>query len=144
MKLYLMTLLVLSSFLTYKAQGIKTGRVDLSASNRQDIVKILPMKGSVQLDDLLLAKKAKFSSGLNRKLMTQIPSSSTTTSDSENQKNKHDPKPQVKSTHDHELVEKEDSLLENSKTKDVNADPDVTDIGEMDYTPARKKSPIHN
>ncbi|KAI3803036.1 hypothetical protein L1987_31184 [Smallanthus sonchifolius] len=148
MKLYLLTLLVLSSFLTYKAQGIRPGKVALSARNHQDIIKISSVKGSVQ-DDQLLAKSAKVSSGLNRKLMTKITPSSTITSNLENQKNKHDPKPEDKSTH--QLVGKEEtpnSLPENSKhsKKDVITEqyPDVTDIAEMDYTPARKKSPIHN
>ncbi|KAI7728556.1 hypothetical protein M8C21_001074 [Ambrosia artemisiifolia] len=149
MKLYVMILLVLSSFLTYKAQGVRPGKVVLSASNNQDIIKIsLLTKGSVQ-EDQLLAKSAKFSSGINRKLMTKFTSASPTTIDSQDQKNKHDPKLQVKSTH--QIAGKEhasNSSPENAKhwKKDVSSEQyqDVTDIAEMDYTPARKKSPIHN
>ncbi|KAF5788257.1 putative Root meristem growth factor 9 [Helianthus annuus] len=108
MKLSLMIFLVVSSFLTYKAQGI------------------------------------------NRKLMTEATSASPKTIDPQDQKNKHDPKLQVKSTH--QLARKEEasnSSPENAKNSKkvviTEQYPDViTDIAEMDYTPARKKSPIHN
>ncbi|KAK1417214.1 hypothetical protein QVD17_26338 [Tagetes erecta] len=104
MKLYLLTLLVFSSFLTYKAQGI------------------------------------------NRKLlMTQVISSSPTIIDNnDSEKVKHDPSPEVITTR--QLVEK-DGNSEDRKQKDVISTAqyeEATDITEMDYTPARKKAPIHN
>ncbi|KAK9078792.1 hypothetical protein SSX86_002850 [Deinandra increscens subsp. villosa] len=146
---YLMALLVLSSFLPYITQGIRLGKVALSASNNnQDILKIssTAVKESVQHDQLL-AKSDIFSSGIKRNLMTKITSFLTTTNDSENQKSEHDPKPQViKSTH--QLAGKKEetssnSSLQNSKHR-VITEQYYSDIAEMDYTPARKKSPIHN
>ncbi|MFS7981972.1 hypothetical protein Hanom_Chr10g00957281 [Helianthus anomalus] len=62
--------------------------------------------------------------------MTEATSASPKTIDPQDQKNKHDPKLQVKSTH--QLARKEEAS---------NSSPE---IAEMDYTPARKKSPIHN
>ncbi|KAM0020615.1 hypothetical protein Hdeb2414_s0025g00669061 [Helianthus debilis subsp. tardiflorus] len=62
MKFYLMNLLVLLVFLTYKAQGIRLGKLALSSTNHQDIFKISLVKGRIE-DDQLLAKSAQFSSG---------------------------------------------------------------------------------
>ncbi|KAJ0724335.1 hypothetical protein HanPI659440_Chr12g0446611 [Helianthus annuus] len=62
MKFYLMNLLVLLVFLTYKAQGIRLRKLALSSTNHQDIFKISLVKGSIE-DDQLLAKSAQFSSG---------------------------------------------------------------------------------
>ncbi|KAK1413993.1 hypothetical protein QVD17_29730 [Tagetes erecta] len=147
MKLFLLNLLVLSIFLTYKAQGTRHGKVSVLATNS---LQISSLKGSIQ-DDQLLAKSAQLSIGINRKLMTQTSySDHTTTLFSKNQKNKHDPKPELKSTH--QLVTKEEtsesSSTENSKQwkKEVVDEqyPHVINIDDMDYTPARKKAPIHN
>ncbi|KAJ9558010.1 hypothetical protein OSB04_012624 [Centaurea solstitialis] len=152
MKLYLMfTILVLSSLLTYKAQGIRLGKVTLSPSNHQDIIKIPLVKGSSQ-DDQPLAKTAEISLGTNRKLMTKIISSKTTTTiTKKNGGNKHDLEPEVRSTNG--LVGKEETSssfksLEYSKHRKTEVItehyPDDIDIAGMDYTQARKKSPVHN
>ncbi|XP_076956963.1 uncharacterized protein LOC143632292 [Bidens hawaiensis] len=123
MKFYLMNLFVLSIFLTYKAQGIRLGKVDISTINHQDIFKISIVKESIQ-DDQMLVKSAQVSSGINRKLMTKTTSSVTIS-----EKNKHDLKPEVQHW-------KKDVISEQH--------PDVMNIDDEDYTPARKKSPIHN
>ncbi|KAI3714921.1 hypothetical protein L6452_21883 [Arctium lappa] len=152
MKLYQMfTVLVLSSLLTYKAQGIRLGKVTLSPRNHEDIIKISLVKGINQADQSLAKTTTEISSGTNRKLMTKITSSKTTTTITEKiDGNKHDPEPEVQSTHG--LVGKQETSsfnsLENSKhwKTEVSTEqyPDDIDIAGMDYTPARKKSPVHN
>ncbi|KVH93733.1 hypothetical protein Ccrd_004215 [Cynara cardunculus var. scolymus] len=190
MKIYLMfTILVLSSLLTYKAQGIRLGKVTLSPSNHEDIVKISLVKGSSE-DGQSLVQTAEISSGntikkrrlsckaatknshdghclpkihedyygprhhpprTNRKLMTKIISSKTTTIiTKKSDEYKHDPEAEVQSTHG--LIGKEETSsfnsLQNSKHWKTEVStkhyPYDIDIAGMDYTPARKKSPVHN
>ncbi|XP_024979980.1 uncharacterized protein LOC112516949 isoform X2 [Cynara cardunculus var. scolymus] len=150
MKIYLMfTILVLSSLLTYKAQGIRLGKVTLSPSNHEDIVKISLVKGSSE-DGQSLVQTAEISSGTNRKLMTKIISSKTTTIITKSDEYKHDPEAEVQSTHG--LIGKEETSsfnsLQNSKHWKTEVStkhyPYDIDIAGMDYTPARKKSPVHN
>ncbi|PWA88233.1 hypothetical protein CTI12_AA122170 [Artemisia annua] len=100
MKFYLMTLLVLSSLLAYEVQGIRLGKVALSATNHQDTIKV----------------------------------------------GKHDSKPVT-----HGLAGKEETshsspeYSKHLKKEVINEQyPDVIDIAGMDYTPTRKKAPIHN
>ncbi|PWA77465.1 hypothetical protein CTI12_AA224610 [Artemisia annua] len=101
MKFYLMTLLVLSSLLAYEVQGIRLGKVALSARNHQDGTKV----------------------------------------------GKHDSKPVT-----HGLAGKDKTSQNSSpeyskhwKKEVINEQyPDVIDIAGMDYTPTRKKAPIHN
>ncbi|KAJ9557944.1 hypothetical protein OSB04_012558 [Centaurea solstitialis] len=87
---------------------------------------------------------------INRKLMTKIASSDTTNTNSENDENKNELKPEIKST-DASISDGDNFFFnlssENSKNaKEVANEPhpNETDLAEMDYTPARKKSPIHN
>lgn len=146
------TVLVLPSLLTYKAQGIRLGKVTSSPSNHEDITKISVVKGSSKGDPSLAKTTAEISSGTIRKLMTKIISSKTTTTITEkNDGNKHDPEPEVQSTHGLVGNKEETSSfnsLENSKhwKTEVSTEhyPDDIDIAGMDYTPARKKSPVHN
>ncbi|MFS7991399.1 putative Root meristem growth factor 9 [Helianthus anomalus] len=65
-----------------------------------------------------------------------------------NEENRNDPKSEIKSAHgpiaykDNFMV---NSLPENLQhEKDVSNEPNPSDIDIVDYTPARKKSPIHN
>ncbi|XP_071717568.1 uncharacterized protein [Rutidosis leptorrhynchoides] len=134
MKLHLFfNILVLTSLLDFKTQGIR-------------LIKTSSLEKSSQ-DDHLLTKAAEISSGITRKLMTKVTSSSssTTTTISKNLKkdeNKHDSKPEVKTTHS--SFSSENSKLKKNEFISEQYDQDVIDIAEMDYTPARKKSPIHN
>ncbi|XP_071742213.1 uncharacterized protein [Rutidosis leptorrhynchoides] len=132
MKLHLfLTILVLASLLAFKAQGIR-------------LIKTSTLEKSSQ-DDHLLAKAAEISSGNNRKLMTKVTSSSATTAISKNLKkdgNKNDPKPELKSSDHSNIISSENSKFRKEFMSEQYAD--VIDIAEMDYTPARKKSPIHN
>ncbi|XP_024980654.1 uncharacterized protein LOC112517452 [Cynara cardunculus var. scolymus] len=153
MKFHVMFIVfLLLSLHNFEAQGMRLGKVSLSISNHQELIKISSIGGSNQ-DHELLAKTVELSSGINRKLMTKIASSGTTTTISKNHKNdgnKNDPKPRIKSTRG--SVSDEENFFfnlssENSKNgKDVANEPypNDTDITGMDYTPARKKSPIHN
>ncbi|KAL7587355.1 uncharacterized protein LOC111908361 [Lactuca sativa] len=91
--------------------------------------------------------------GINRKLMTETISTSTTTSAStitykkhNNEENKgHDLKLGNKSTEDNLAVNLSSKHLKYGKTE---ANPpgyaDIVDLAGMDYSPARRKPPIHN
>nr|GEV83383.1 retrovirus-related Pol polyprotein from transposon TNT 1-94 [Tanacetum cinerariifolium] len=89
-----------SLLLTYEVQGIRLGKVGLSARNHQDTVKV-GKHDSKSVPHGLVGKGE--------------------TSNSSTEYSKHWKKEVISEQH-----------------------PDVIDIAEMDYTPARKKSPIHN
>ncbi|KAI3714923.1 hypothetical protein L6452_21885 [Arctium lappa] len=154
MKFYLMFIVFLLSLSLYnfEAQGIRLGKVTSSVGSHQEIIKISSINRSNQ-DHGSLAKTVELSSGINRKLMTKIASSGTTNTISENHKNdgnKNDLKPEIKSTHgpvSDEATFFFNLSMEDSKNgKEVANEPypNDADIAGMDYTPARKKSPIHN
>ncbi|KAK1418440.1 hypothetical protein QVD17_27585 [Tagetes erecta] len=137
-------LLVLSIFL-YEAQGIRLQKLSIRASNNQEI--ITKSSSSNQDEEDGSAVATTLSSGINRKLMTKIISSSfTTTNDKNNDK---DPNTVLKFTR--ELVEKEKSVstaMVSSKHENTEVVseryPDIIDITGMDYSPAKRKPPIHN
>ncbi|KAI7725568.1 hypothetical protein M8C21_009850 [Ambrosia artemisiifolia] len=136
------TLLFISIFL-YEAQGIRLEKLRIPASNHQELI----TKSSSSNQDDRSAMATKLSSGKTRKLMIKVISSGFTTTNDKNYKK--DPKTNLKFAR--ELVEKEETFsttLESSKhakTEDVSKRyPDVIDITGMDYSPAKRKPPIHN
>ncbi|GJT06935.1 retrovirus-related pol polyprotein from transposon TNT 1-94 [Tanacetum coccineum] len=86
--------------LTYEVQGIRLGKIGLSATNHQDTIKV-GKHDSKSVTRGLLGKGE--------------------TSNSSKEYSKHWKKEVINEQY-----------------------PDVIDIAGMDYTPARKKSPIHN
>ncbi|KAD6454469.1 hypothetical protein E3N88_09175 [Mikania micrantha] len=133
--------LILSIFL-YEAQGIRVEKLNIPASNHQE----LTIKSSLgNLDDGSVMA-TKLSSGINRKLMTQLKPCSSTTANNKNYEK--DLTAAIKFTR--ELVEKKDmfstTLPLKHETTEVAPEPftDVVDITGMDYSPAKRKPPIHN
>ncbi|XP_076894286.1 uncharacterized protein LOC143546510 [Bidens hawaiensis] len=139
------SLLVFSIFI-YEAQGIRLEKLSIPTSNHQ---KLITKSSSSNQDDDGSAMATKFSSGIiNRKLKAKMASSSfTTTNDKINYEK--DPKTALKFAR--ELVEKEETFSttlvssKHEKTEVVSERyPDVIDITGMDYSPAKRKPPIHN
>ncbi|PWA75306.1 hypothetical protein CTI12_AA243840 [Artemisia annua] len=143
MKTSVLFILLALSIVLVKAQGIRPEKLGTtSARNHQELV---TKRSSSDQGEEYSSLATELSSGINRKLMTKIvPSSSTTI-------NKKDPGLDQKFTHG--LVGKEELFhttwisdnSEDGRTEIVSKRyTDVTDITTMDYTPAKKKPPIHN
>ncbi|XP_040995789.1 uncharacterized protein LOC121241983 [Juglans microcarpa x Juglans regia] len=104
---------------------------------------------------MILCKDGHCSSGKNRKLITTTTSTITTTSKNEKSGqdyyyNKADPMPKGQSGSG-EHGEKQTFMVSGKPTSDEHREstalehfPDNTDIVDMDYSPAKRKPPIHN
>ncbi|KAJ0706093.1 putative Root meristem growth factor 9 [Helianthus annuus] len=143
MKPSLMFTLLLLSFFLYEAQGISLEKLSIPTSNHQELI----TKSSSSNQDDASGMATKLPSGINRKLMTKMTSSSFTTKNDKDYKK--DPKIDLKFAR--ELVEMEETFsttLAPSKQAKTEVDteryPDVIDITGMDYSPAKRKPPIHN
>ncbi|CAK9159005.1 unnamed protein product [Ilex paraguariensis] len=122
----LVSLLLLSSLL-HEAQGIRLEKGSLAAGQQQMIHEVgltTKIKGVVEEVDLC---KDGHCSGMIRKLMSKTTSISSTTTNSKN----------------HKKEGKEENLSINSSPVSERY-PDTLDIAGMDYSPARRKPPIHN
>ncbi|XP_011020257.1 PREDICTED: uncharacterized protein LOC105122695 isoform X2 [Populus euphratica] len=148
--------LLLLSFLLQQAQGIRLekGFKQVGAQKVQaerSPLKELSNDGGV-LGEAILCKEGQCT-GMNRKLIavTTTTSSSATITISKNEKNgenKADPISKGRSTNG-EIVGENEKLSVNSSpnsehrvTKDHHEE--ITYLTEMDYSPARRKPPIHN
>ncbi|KAJ6741893.1 hypothetical protein OIU85_016022 [Salix viminalis] len=149
------SLLVLS-FLLQQAQGIRLekGFKQVGADQKVQAEEITPLKeksndGRV-LGEAVLCKEG-HCTGMNRKLIavTTSTSSSPTITTSKNEKNgenKADPISKGRST----IVGEHEKLPVNSSPKSEHQvltkdhDEETMDLTEMDYSPARRKPPIHN
>ncbi|KAG5242744.1 hypothetical protein OIU76_010347 [Salix suchowensis] len=149
------SLLVLS-FLLQQAQGIRLekGFKQVGADQKVQAEEITPLKeksnvGGV-LGEAVLCKEGQCT-GMNRKLIavTTSTSSSPTITTSKNEKNgenKADPISKGRST----IVGEHEKLSVNSSPKSehqvLTKDhyEETMDLTEMDYSPARRKPPIHN
>ncbi|XVE63613.1 hypothetical protein DITRI_Ditri07aG0033600 [Diplodiscus trichospermus] len=99
-------------------------------------------------DQVILCKEG-HCTGKGRKLFTaSTPTSTTTSKSEENGENKANPTPKVKSGNQ-ENGEKQEKFPVDSPTTSEHQEvqeqyADIMDIAEMDYSPARRKPPIHN
>ncbi|KAI7738968.1 hypothetical protein M8C21_018835 [Ambrosia artemisiifolia] len=78
--------------------------------------------------------------GINRKLMTKAISSASTPKNYMNGGNKGNPQAEIESTRENFTVR---SSSKHSKVVPPHYQ-DVIDLAGMDYSPARRKTPIHN
>nr|XP_043628420.1 uncharacterized protein LOC122599883 [Erigeron canadensis] len=137
------SLLLLSIFF-YEAQGIRLKELSTSASYNQESI----TKSSWESKDDGSAVTSVVSSGRNRKLMTKTISSSPTTINEKNDQ-------KANKSFAHEALTKEGIISpttlvpKNSKHEKIEVSselsPDaINDIAGMDYSPAKRKPPIHN
>ncbi|GKE16327.1 hypothetical protein Tco_1423904, partial [Tanacetum coccineum] len=126
---------------------IRLEKLGASARNHQELVTKSTLSSDQGNEYSALATE--LSSGINRKLMTKLVPSSSTTTNNKNYKN--DPRLDRKLTHGHlgkEELFHTTSVSGNSKDKrtEIVSEryPDVVDITEMDYSRPKKKPPIHN
>nr|XP_043627046.1 uncharacterized protein LOC122598517 [Erigeron canadensis] len=151
MKFHLMFILfLLSNLHNYEAEGIRLGRVVLSSSNHQAMItKSSSIEASNQDRDLI-TKTDELPSGINRKLITNVTSSNIPKNYKNDDGNKYDPKPDIKSSLG--PVGNGDDFLfnlspENWKLGEEGAEeqgPDNIHIGVMDYSAPKSKPPSHN
>ncbi|KVH94374.1 hypothetical protein Ccrd_003559 [Cynara cardunculus var. scolymus] len=130
--------------------GIRLEKWSPSASNHQEFI----TKSSSSINGekgLTMATDQVSPAGINRKLMTKTIASSSTTTNYNKTYKIHDPKSDVKFTHgqvENEEVFSTTSTPENSKHRNTQIVSeqylDVIDITGMDYSPAKRKPPIHN
>ncbi|KAI5583966.1 hypothetical protein BDE02_06G051000 [Populus trichocarpa] len=156
MRLSVVVSLLLLSFLLQQAQGIRLEKGFKQVGAQKVQAEKSPSKeksndGGV-LGEAILCKEGQCT-GMNRKLIavTTTTSSSTTITISKNEKNgenKADHISKGRSTNG-EIVGENEKLSVNSSpnsehrvTKDHNEE--IMDLTEMDYSPARRKPPIHN
>ncbi|KAI3701533.1 hypothetical protein L6452_26692 [Arctium lappa] len=146
---FMLILLLLSMFL-YQPQGIRLENLSLSASNHQ---KFIPKSSSSINGDegLAMATDQVSPAGINRKLMTKTIGSTSTPTNNKNYKIDHDLKSEVKFTRgqlENEVFFSTTVAPENPKRKNKQVVSeeysDVIDITGMDYSPAKRKPPIHN
>ncbi|KAK4369887.1 hypothetical protein RND71_009362 [Anisodus tanguticus] len=144
MKQFLLLLVLLLSTLVHEAQArnIPMSKLENALKERSD-------GGSGEVN--ILCKDDHCSSGRNRKLMTKTTSTSSpiTTTSTKNIKNEGN-----KAHHDNTILKGQSGTSENfsvnsspenghRKTSSEHY-PDVLDLAGMDYSPAKRKPPIHN
>ncbi|TKY54762.1 hypothetical protein E2542_SST19174 [Spatholobus suberectus] len=142
---FVVSLLILSLLLA-KAQGIRLGKVSLAVQQQKqhDEENTLLKRNNTAAEEAVLCKGNECTAAgkiKNRKLVTT--SVSTTQSLSENVKNEENKAhPSVNGN-----TRNVNTLsTSNSKHKDVPEEHyrDLVEIAEMDYSPAKRKPPIHN
>ncbi|XP_023734386.1 uncharacterized protein LOC111882265 [Lactuca sativa] len=135
--------LFLLSIILYQAQGIRFKTSLISSSNHQELI----TKTTLSIEDDESARASNLSPGIDRKLMAKILSSDRHSTNSKNYK----PQSDLKFTH--RRLGKDEKFSTTSvpvsskhgKTEIVSEPyPDVVDITGMDYSPAKRKPPIHN
>ncbi|XP_057968307.1 uncharacterized protein LOC131157888 [Malania oleifera] len=147
----LVSLLVLSLVLS-GAQGIRLEKGLVSAGHQKIHEKTTAVTKTINTDTAegFIPCKEEHCSGKNRKLEAKTPS--TTINTSKNAKNgdtKVDHRlSKGKSSNEHGGKEESFSVKSSPVSEHREATPghypDIIDIAGMDYTPARKKPPIHN
>ncbi|KAI3679510.1 hypothetical protein L2E82_51251 [Cichorium intybus] len=141
---FIFTLLLLSIIL-YQAQGIRFDKSTISSSNHPELI----TKTSLSIQDDGSAMATELLPGINRKIMTKTISSNPPSTD--RKISDYYPQSDIKFTH--RRIGKEEnfpttSVSINSKHGKMEGVskryPDVIDITGMDYSPAKRKPPIHN
>ncbi|XP_009774918.1 uncharacterized protein LOC107795902 isoform X1 [Nicotiana tabacum] len=159
MKQVLLLLLLLLSTLVYESQGRHLKKGNLSSSKNPILQQenVLKERSEGGTGEVILCKDGHCSSsGRNRKLMTKTTStSSPTTTSTKNIKNNEGNKGdhtvlKGQSSSERVIGGKEENFSVNSspetghrKTSSEHY-PDVLDLAGMDYSPAKRKPPIHN
>ncbi|KAK4604597.1 hypothetical protein RGQ29_012890 [Quercus rubra] len=159
MRPYLAVSLLLLSLLLSVVQGIRLDKSFMSSvgQHKEEKSALTKIHDSA-VQEVILCKDG-HCTGKNRKLITTTTISttstttSTTTTTSKNEKNgenKADTNSKGKSGSG-ELGEKENSMVKGRPTSEVSQShdhheqfPDIIDLAEMDYSPAKRKPPIHN
>ncbi|XP_044472419.1 uncharacterized protein LOC123201038 [Mangifera indica] len=147
------SLLLLSLFLS-GAQGIRLKKELLFSFGHLKAHNMHEEKGDSlkkESSDFMLCKEGHecSSSGMTRKLITSTapPPSPSTTASNKNEENKANPTTKGKSStspsRDGETQSKQGKFPSKSPPSSEQY-VDITDIAEMDYSPAKKKPPIHN
>ncbi|KAK3026562.1 hypothetical protein RJ639_041148 [Escallonia herrerae] len=154
MKLSSLVFVLLLSSLLFKAQGIRLGKLSTPAGRNkiQQEEDDLVRRNNGGVGEVILCKDGHCSGMMNRKLVSIPTSTSTSTTDSKNHKNegnKADPLSKGKSSSEG-LGGKEESFSVKSSPVSFHREaaseryPDILDIAGMDYSPAKRKPPIHN
>ncbi|RDX64622.1 hypothetical protein CR513_56805, partial [Mucuna pruriens] len=134
--------LLIFSLLLAKAQGIRLGKVSLAVQlqKQHDVESTLLKRSKNEAEEAVLCKDNECTGKIkNRKLVTA--SVSTTQSLSKNvKKEEYKVDPSVNGN------TRNVNTLSSSKQKDVPEEHyhDLVEITEMDYSPAKRKPPIHN
>ncbi|KAG2411330.1 hypothetical protein I3760_Q010400 [Carya illinoinensis] len=159
--LVVLSLLLILSLLLSEAQGIRLDKKFMSRWQHKvhEDGSALVEKTNGGVGEVILCKDGHCISGKNRKLITTTTSPSTTIPTSKNEMNEenkaHDhPMPKGEPGNGKHHGEEENLVVNHGKT--VTSDQhqefahhehfpaDIIDMAEMDYSPARRKPPIHN
>ncbi|KAJ1385885.1 hypothetical protein SESBI_41289 [Sesbania bispinosa] len=152
---FVVSLLILSLLLT-KAQGIRLrkGSLEVQQQKQHDEENTLLKRSNTNAEEATLCKDEQCTGKIkNRKLVTTSVSTSTTTQSlSKSVKNKEDKanlsvNGNTRNVNVHGGMEQvKKSTLTASKHRDLPQEhyPDPVEITEMDYSPAKRKPPIHN
>ncbi|XP_031277421.1 uncharacterized protein LOC116135853 [Pistacia vera] len=148
--------LLLLSFCLSGAQGIRFEKGLLfsfghhKSQNMHEERSISLMKEGSDIGEVILCKEGQCSSssssGMTRKLITTTTtSSSSTTTANKNEGNKATPTTKGKSSSNGDGdTEGEQGNFPTNSPPSSEQYVDITDITEMDYSPAKRKPPIHN
>ncbi|XP_038876887.1 uncharacterized protein LOC120069249 [Benincasa hispida] len=145
--LLLVVVVVFIFFLSNEAQGIRFGNGMIKPLGHLE--KTLEEESRLIVEGfrkITLCENGHCNSGNNRKLLTAtspIPSSPTPSTRNNEGNKKGNP---MSSSHKEDPSVKRKDNLENSEavSKNLEANLDLIDIAEMDYSPAKRKPPIHN
>ncbi|KAJ4838102.1 hypothetical protein Tsubulata_039646 [Turnera subulata] len=152
----LLVSLLLLSILLHKVQGIRLDKGFVEANSNQNIhmedksAASLIQRSNGGVGEVILCKEGKCK-GVDRKLFSATTSTPAATTTSKNDNGGNNVNPMQKCTSfNGELGEKNEKSICNSspapKTQEETYDHyvDVMDLTAMDYSPARRKPPIHN
>ncbi|XP_075507728.1 uncharacterized protein LOC142544579 [Primulina tabacum] len=151
MKSWLIISLLLSSFIIHEAQGMSFRRGSLAGQKYDIHRKIVSLKrNSYGVEDdegMSIFHQIKKFSGRSRKLTASLTSSTTKTA--KNVKNIEEDKDLSNSegsNSNKEKIGKKGERLSVNYSSSLSQEvyPDVMDIAGMDYSQARRRSPIHN
>uniref|UniRef100_A0A5B7ARH7 Uncharacterized protein n=1 Tax=Davidia involucrata TaxID=16924 RepID=A0A5B7ARH7_DAVIN len=131
MKSSLLASLLLLSILISEAQGIRLKKGFVSAEQHKIHEGTLIKTNNGGVGEVILCKEG-HCSGNSRKLMTKTTSSTSTTSKND------------KNGGEEENFSVSSSPVPKHREAAPERYPDILDIAGMDYSPARKKPPIHN
>ncbi|XP_040998026.1 uncharacterized protein LOC121244049 [Juglans microcarpa x Juglans regia] len=160
--LLVLSLLLILSLLLSEAQGIRLDKKFMSHWQRkvhEDHGSALVEKTNGGVGEVILCKDGHCISGKNRKLITTTstsPSTTIPTSKNEmNEENKADPMSKGEPGNGKDHGEEENLVVNHGKTGSTSDQhqefahsehfpADIIDMAELDYSPARRKPPIHN
>ncbi|XP_022135362.1 uncharacterized protein LOC111007333 [Momordica charantia] len=148
----LASLLLIFSFLSNQAQGIRLGNGIIKPIGQleKSLAEESPLIEEGFGKIFTLCRKGQCNSGNIRKLLTATSPSSSTPSITRNNEEGENFKRGSPISKKEELSVKDKKELDNSEAVSENLEagqehyPDLVDIAEMDYSPAKRKPPIHN